>query len=83
MLLERSEDEAYLAAADGDAWVAYFPQGGEVVVKLQVPNQAWSIRWIDIDTGEWGPKSEVEADDLLTLAAPGQANWCVVAKRKF
>ncbi|QDT02414.1 hypothetical protein K227x_07900 [Rubripirellula lacrimiformis] len=87
LLRNRDADEAYLAIAPGKAYVVYFPQGGDVDITLEgpqptQPNSKWRVRWINIDTGHWGPTADVQATKQLNLVAPGKGNWCAIATPK-
>ncbi|QDS94109.1 hypothetical protein FF011L_28870 [Roseimaritima multifibrata] len=81
-LSNRGEDEAYLAAQGDKVFVVYFPQGGSVDLAVANPDRTWTIKWINIDTGEWGPtdKQNTKGRAEVSLKAPGKGNWCAVVK---
>ncbi len=78
LVSEREENEAYLAANPGKAYLVYFTRGGSV--KLQAEPGPWRLHWIDVDTGDWGEKSAVEGGQIA-LATPGAGNWVAVLVR--
>ncbi len=77
LLSGRSGNEAYLAADPGKAYAVYFPNGGEVSLDVSDANAALTAHWIDIATGDWGPKQEFPAAKRIELSPPGQGNWAV------
>ena len=66
---------AYLAAAPGKAYGLYLPAGGTVSVDVSAVKGALQLRWIDIDTGEWGPQESIDGGREAKLRAPGTGNW--------
>ena len=75
LLSDREENEAYLAAAPGSAYALYFPAGGSVTLDLAGAPGPFALHWIDIDSGEWGPETEITGGGPLPLTAPGEGNW--------
>jgi hypothetical protein len=75
LLSECDANEAYLAASAGRAFALYFPGGGEVELELSQPTGTLVAHWINIDTGEWGPKQKLAAGSRVSLAPPGTQNW--------
>lgn len=74
LLSNRKDNEAYLAATPGTAYALYFPVGGEVTLDLSEVSGALKIRWIDIDSGEWGPASQIMGGKKTTISPPGKGN---------
>ena len=82
LLSEREPNEAYLAADVGRAYALYLPKGGEV--HLQAPARAgYSVYWIDIDRGQWGPFELLAGSSHLVLKAPGPGNWAAAVIAGF
>lgn len=77
LLSDRGADEAYAAAAEGKAYVVYFPQGGSVDLDLSKASGRLTLRWIHIDSGDWGPTAESDGGGKTTVQAPSVGNWCV------
>ena len=75
LLSDREENEAYLAADPGRAYALYFPAGGGVTLNLADAPGPFTLHWIDIDSGEWGPEQAVSGGGPLPLTAPGEGNW--------
>ncbi|MDD8051654.1 MAG: DUF6298 domain-containing protein [Verrucomicrobiota bacterium] len=81
LLGERSENEAYLAAAPGRAYALYIPSGGTVELVLPEVDGGWTMHWIDIDRGEWGPKQNVDKAGRTRIKPPSKGNWAVAVVR--
>ncbi len=75
LLNDRDKNEAYLAAAPGKAYAMYFPSGGKVTLDLTKAKGTFKIRWINIDTGEWGPTAELKGGGKIGVSSPGKANY--------
>ncbi len=81
LLSDREPNEAYLSAgtgaARGRAYAAYFPDAGAVTVDLSAATGMLVAHWINIDSGEWGPKTEIAAGEKTSLEPPEKGNWAV------
>ena len=77
LLGDRSENEAYLAAAPPEAYVLYFTNGGSVELDLVNVEGFLEARWIDISAGRWGKRETVEGGRVTTINAPGKGHWVV------
>ncbi len=82
LLSGREENEAYLAADPGKAYVVYFPAGGEVLLDTSPARGSLSARWINIDTGDWGPSKNFRGGDKIRLSPPDKSNWAVAIIRE-
>lgn len=81
-LTDRSADEAYLSAAPNMAYVVYFPQGGSVKVNLDALRGPLLVRWINVNTGDWGPTSELDGGKQQSVDAPSNKNWCAIISKQ-
>jgi hypothetical protein len=79
LLSERAENEAYAAADSGRAYVVYFTNGGSA--GLAASPGGYTVKWVDGNTGEWGPASPAGGGDGIALTAPGPGHWIAVAVR--
>jgi len=75
LLSERDANEAYLAAKPGTAYALYLPTGGAVLLDIAAATSPLRLRWINIDTGEWGPTADLQPSKTQNIAAPGPGNW--------
>lgn len=70
LLSNRSENEAYLTFQPDRAYVAYFPQGGDVALDLRNATGPFRVRWLDIDTVRWIEADGVRGGAPVTLHSP-------------
>jgi len=75
LLGQRSENEAYLAARPGKFYALYFTDGGEVTLDLRGHSGPFQLRWIEIETGQWGAERTLTGDRHATIAAPAPGGW--------
>ena len=79
LLSAREENEAYLAAKPGKAYVLYLINGGSVDIEIE--KNAYMLHWIDANTGEWGDKARLPSRTTASVKAPGQGHWLAVLRR--
>lgn len=80
-LRNRGPNEAYLAANPGVAYAIYFPDGGDVELDLREQTGAFELRWIDICSGEWGPRQTVRGGEWVSLKAAAAGHWAAAVFR--
>jgi len=85
LMTNRESDEAYLAADPGKAYILYFTKngGGSVGLKLdRYPSTMFELHWINIGTGNWGPKSTLSGGSTVTLDRPNAStHWAATIVR--
>lgn len=85
LLSERDSDEAYLAADPGSKYILYFTKSGAGSVGLKLDgdsDKGFQIHWVNVDTGNWGPRSTMTAQRVVTIERPdGSAHWVAVLVR--
>ena len=81
LLSDREQNEAYLTAAPGKAYVVYFTDGGSVGLDLGEEPQRYVLRWIDLRRGDWGPRAAIDGGTVARLVAPGKGGWVAVITR--
>lgn len=74
LLSQRDDNEAYVAAGK-DAFVLYFPAGGEVQMDLTAAQGDLTAHWININTGRTLGQEKITGGPRVTLASPGTGNW--------
>ena len=77
LLSDRDANEAYIAARKGSAYAVYFPAGGEVQLDLSDAHGILSAHWINIETGEFGPKQSLTGGGNARLMPPDAKHWAV------
>ena len=75
LLRDRTDNQAYLAARPGEAYALYFPNGGYAQLDLTDAPGQFTLRWIEIATGEWGGTANVDGGAPVTITAPGKGRW--------
>jgi hypothetical protein len=79
LLINRQSDEAYLAADPGKAYILYFTKngGGSVGLKLDdYPKTKYTLRWINVGTGEWGSTTTLIGGRTVTINRPNDStHW--------
>jgi len=83
LLSNRHDNEAYAAAHLGQAYIVYFPSGGEVVLDLSAITESQVIHWINIDTGQCPTLNQSAQQHQVTsaqdaLSSPSEENWVAV-----
>jgi len=81
LLRDRAENEAYLAAQPGVAYVLYYTNGGAVGLDLTGARGPFDVRWIDIRTGQWGKREPVQGGSVVPLRAPADGHWVAAVIR--
>ena len=86
LLTERQSDEAYLSADPGTAYILYCTKrgGGSVGLNLNgYPSSKFQLRWINVDTGEWGSTKILSGGTTPTIARPdASAHWVATIVRR-
>ncbi len=84
LLSERDKNEAYLAVNKGRSYALYFPADGKVMIDMSSTKDLLDIRWINIDSGEWGPIQNVKGGSKISVSSPGKGNWAaaIIVKEK-
>ncbi len=80
-LSDRNENAAYLAADPGEAYALYFTAGGSVGVDLSDVQGELELRWISIDSGDWGETASISGGGVIAVEAPSNGNWLAVIRK--
>jgi len=80
LLGDREENEAYLAATPGKAYLLYFTDGGTVKLDLKPAN--YRLHWINGTTGKAANIVEVPLAPSFTVTAPSRGTWLAAILRK-
>lgn len=81
LLSDREQNEAYLAAKPGQAYVLFFCKGGSVTLDLTGAPGRLNLKWINIPTGQWGTSTTVQGGAKVTIATPDAGAWLAVLAR--
>jgi Family of unknown function (DUF6298) len=82
LLSDRKSDEAYLAAKPGEQYILFFTDGGLVGLDLKASPGTFSLRWVNIHTGAWGPKEDLSGGKIVTIKAPAPGPWAAAMAKK-
>ncbi|MEX0744972.1 MAG: hypothetical protein WD118_05170 [Phycisphaeraceae bacterium] len=82
LLIDRNDDEAYLAAEPGRQYVAYFPNGGRVTLDFGDGGgrRSYRMQWLDVLSSDWGEPAEATGE-RVTLEPPDEGPWAIVLVR--
>lgn len=78
-LVQRAPDAAYLAMSPDGSCALFFPAPGKVVMDLGAVGRDLRVRWISIDTGEWGPTASWAGGSRVDVTTPGPGLWVAAA----
>ncbi|MGB2806389.1 MAG: hypothetical protein WBC22_01505 [Sedimentisphaerales bacterium] len=74
LLGDRESDEAYIATGLG-AFIIYFTDDGSVTVDFSADRGKLKLQWVNITTGDWGPKTIIDPGKAVKISAPGPKGW--------
>ncbi len=83
LLTGREEDEAYLAAEEGEKYILYFTHGGAVNLDLRSHAKSYHLNWISVNSGEWGEESGFRGETIQEIIAPDPGGWFAVIKSEI
>jgi len=75
LLSSREDNEVYLAARAGMAYVLYFTDGGSVGLDLKDAPGRFKVQWIDIATGQRSKRETLDGGGVVPVNAPGKGHW--------
>jgi predicted GIY-YIG superfamily endonuclease len=82
LLSEREENEAYLTSKQGEFYLVFFTNGGEVGLDLSAAKSTLSLKWFDIRKGELISESNIEGGRVAKLTTPGELEWVAIISKK-
>ena len=82
LLADVAENEAYLAAREGEQYLLYFTGGGAVRLDLRKHPVNFTLRWIRIEDSAWGKTRRVKGGSFLSLQAPHTTGSPVTVGRR-
>ncbi len=82
LLRNADENEAYLAAEDGEKYVIYFPKSGNVNLDLSQHPYEFTVRWLVTDDAQWATGDTIQGGDLVELESYGETGSIAVILKK-
>ena len=70
LLLNRESNEAYLTYKQGDAYIVFFPDKGEVGLDLTEYDYDFALRWMNVREGKWDSEKVIKGGDKVILITP-------------
>ncbi len=71
-----------LAGRPGEWYILYFTHGGSAAVNLSAYPGEFTLRWVNIQTGGWGPRAAIAGGAGAAITAPGQGPWVAAIRRR-
>lgn len=81
LLLNRDANEAYLTFKEGETYVVFFPDKGEVGLDLTEYDTDFTLKWLNVREGEWCFESKIRGGKRVVLTTPGNNEWVVVVTK--
>jgi len=78
IIVDKSPNEAYCRGIEGEEYLFYFTDGGEIMVNISLPGGENTVRWMSLDTGKWGEEKRISEGKRIKLSVPGLGNWMAV-----
>lgn len=75
LLMDRSPNEAYLAARPGEKYALYFTNSGSVGLDLTKSNGTFTLKWISITEGTSYKEEKIQGGAVATITAPFKGGW--------
>jgi hypothetical protein len=82
LLTERENNEAYLTSKPGEIYIVFFTNGGEAGLDLRNYKTPFTLKWMNIRTGEWDSELAAEGGNILPLRPPTELEWLAVVVKK-
>lgn len=82
LLTENDKEEAYIAAKEGEYYLIYFTNEGEVKLDLSKQKGRYTLRWIDIENAEWIGDEKIKAGSMINIKARSKNGSFAVINKK-
>lgn len=82
LLLNRTDNEAFLSYITGQHYLLYFPDGGTVDLDLTGISGTGEVRWLSImdQPTQWQQTASAPGGAALTLVAPNKGHWLALVQ---
>lgn len=81
LLLNRDENEAYLTSKQGETYVVFFPDKGEVAIDLTNYDYGFTLQWVNVREGKWDLESNIMGGKIITLNSSGNNEGVAVLNK--
>ena len=82
LLTENEKGEAYISAREGENYLIFFSNKGNVKLDLSKQKGRFTVRWIDIKNAEWIWQEEINAGKMIDLKAKSKNGCFAVLQKK-
>ena len=72
----------FLSAKPGEKYAIYFVNGGSAVLSLPGKRRDYQLKWISVETGQWGQEGSIVDGGKVAIAAPDSGNWIAAIVRR-
>lgn len=80
LLATKENNQAYLAAKEGETYVIYFTGSWKCNLDLTAYDKSFTARWINIETGEWEKTEKIRGGKPIALQSSLKKGAFVVIK---
>jgi hypothetical protein len=80
VIASKKPNEAYCRGIEGQEYLVYFTNGGQVQMNLALSGGEGSIKWMSLDSGNWEEEGLITGGELVNISAPGTGNWLALIK---
>jgi hypothetical protein len=78
LLSDRQENQAYLAAAEGEKYLVYFTHGGRLSLDLTSSPGSFNVHWITTNDAEWLAEDRISGGKIIELVCPEEKSCFAV-----
>jgi hypothetical protein len=82
LLSDHNAPCVFLAAKPGEKYAIYFVDGGSAVLSLPGKRRDYQLKWISVDTGQWGQEGSIVDGGKVAIAAPDSGSWIAAIVRR-
>lgn len=82
LLSDREPNEAYVTARKGEAYVVYFPGGGDITLDLESHKNRFQGAWISVASGRTLKNEWIKGGRGARIKTPDATGWLLVLKSR-
>jgi hypothetical protein len=80
VIVDKNPNEGFCRGIEGEEYLFYFTNGGQVEVNIFLTNSEGSIRWMSLDSGKWDMEGVIAEGEHIKITAPDRGNWLALIK---
>ncbi len=82
LLADYEDSKVFLSADPGRIYVLFFLEGGSAGLNLADCEGDFSLKWINVLTGQWGEENKIVGGKRVTVSAPDSGSWIAAIIRQ-